>query len=767
MKNLFLFITLILFSINTNAQDTLTINVQSGCKNSVIKETTLTLRSRTGATLQTFSTTNPTVAQNTTDVYWGGFTPFANDPNSYYTVFGSLNPDVSLVEVNTVFECSGGLYESNTNTSVFIDKIPSQITYGMDYTSDSTQFCFYQDSAGIQTSLSCFDCKEDVVDTNTTYTLSGPVTVGGTTTYVLTDSDGNDQTISFTDTNTQRTDAEICAAVAASCNATIGEISYSVNADGDNVASFNFTDNAGVTETREIVFPDVGDGNTSLITKAVDANGAETITHDDGTGVTTDWCVGAKIEDHEGDIINLNCTPTLFNEDILFAENNVNSEGIGLSGNAYSHTDLVGQTTETNRSVEVSSNGSATGNRTKVFSSRNATADGNDSAAFAGNGPTATGASSTATGNLTIASGVASNSAGTNNEAAALNSTTDGGNGNTVEATAPNSSIRGGANNTVKTPSSSIAAGVSGTIDLDSNGGGATNFIGVSGGNSTISGNLVAALNVNSSTFTDELSVSLLSLTASTGSNNETSTFFAGGLSSFTNNNSSSASSFAGISFNDNLASSSIGQNGGDFNNNRNSVNAGSASSSFTGNEQTFTAAGQNQSVTGGLSTVVLGAGAQSTHQYNFLFSSAPGTPFNSAADQEFAVKAVGGFRLRTNNLGTVGVDLQPGGSSWLSVSDSRSKNIISNLSTTMALELLSELDVISYNFKGGKISNAGIKAEQLNEAMEELNVDKKFIGEYNAVAQTDYDALQVAAIQELLKKVKALEAKIKELEND
>ena len=243
MKNFILFILLVVLSINTYAQDTLTVNVQSGCKNSTVKEVNLLLRSSTGATLQTFSTITPTVAQNTADVYWGGFTPFANDPNSYYTVFGSLNPDVSLVEVNTVFECSGGLYESSTNTSVFIDKIPNQITYGMDYTSDSTQFCFYQDSAGIQTSLSCFDCKEDVVDTNTTYTLSAPVTVGGTTTYILTDSDGNDQTISFTDTDTQRTDAEICAAVAANCNAEFVD-----NEDG----TYTFIDNAGNPTTVTI-----------------------------------------------------------------------------------------------------------------------------------------------------------------------------------------------------------------------------------------------------------------------------------------------------------------------------------------------------------------------------------------------------------------------------------------------------------------------------------------------------------------------------------
>lgn len=170
MKNFILFILLVVLSINTYAQDTLTVNVQSGCKNSTVKEVNLLLRSSTGATLQTFSTTNPTVTQNTADVYWGGFTPFANDLNSYYTVFGSLNPNVSLVEVNTVFQCSGGLYESSTNTSVFIDKIPDQITYSI---SDSSF-------------------------------------VNGVKTYTLTDGNGNDQTISFTDTDTKLTEQEVC-----------------------------------------------------------------------------------------------------------------------------------------------------------------------------------------------------------------------------------------------------------------------------------------------------------------------------------------------------------------------------------------------------------------------------------------------------------------------------------------------------------------------------------------------------------------------------
>lgn len=114
------------------------------------------------------------------------------------------------------------------------------------------------------------------MDTNTTYTIGVPVVVGGTKTYVITDSDGNDQIISFTDTDTQRTDLEICAAVAANCNA-----AFSVNLDG----SYTFTDNAGndfpvsftdTNTTYEITGP-TQDANNLIYTHIGSDGSSETI----------------------------------------------------------------------------------------------------------------------------------------------------------------------------------------------------------------------------------------------------------------------------------------------------------------------------------------------------------------------------------------------------------------------------------------------------------------------------------------------------------
>lgn len=135
--------------------------------------------------------------------------------------------------------------------------------------------------------ITACNCGEDVVDTNTTYVVGTPTTINGTTTYIITDSDGNEQTISFTDTNTQRTDAEICAAVAANCNAEISQISYSTNIDGDNVASFDFIDNSGNIVTRSIIFPSGGSDNGDFNITETTINGDENYnishTQSDGT----------------------------------------------------------------------------------------------------------------------------------------------------------------------------------------------------------------------------------------------------------------------------------------------------------------------------------------------------------------------------------------------------------------------------------------------------------------------------------------------------
>lgn len=58
----------------------------------------------------------------------------------------------------------------------------------------------------------------------------------------------------------------------------------------------------------------------------------------------------------------------------------------------------------------------------------------------------------------------------------------------------------------------------------------------------------------------------------------------------------------------------------------------------------------------------------------------APTNVMNSSVNNEFMARFSGGFRLRTNAAGTVGVNLVAGGSSWSSVSSIKTKNLLKTI---------------------------------------------------------------------------------------
>lgn len=307
----------------------------------------------------------------------------------------------------------------------------------------------------------------------------------GTNTYIFDDGFGNTSVINvnevdmdinsvtlagsvvtFISEDSTTTTLDICAIVAANCNSTLtvntdGSLVYvdnagnTVNVPAPPVSTLTVNPDGSVTHVAggvtTIIPPPTG--NTSSITSITDPDGAIIYTHDDGEGNTVDICVGAKIQDHEGTIVNLNCTPTLFNEDIVFApdETNPNSVGIGVSGVDYSHSPLNAVTTETNRGVEVSENSNATQRMSHVRASQSSTASGVRSV---------------------VDSSVAGNATGAMSYVGASNNATASGNNSAVLASTGNS-VAGGARSFVSSSANVQATGAYSSI-IGSNNGTAT-----------------------------------------------------------------------------------------------------------------------------------------------------------------------------------------------------------------------------------------------------------------------------------------------------
>ena len=148
-------------------------------------------------------------------------------------------------------------------------------------------------------------------------------------------------------------------------------------------------------------------------------------------GISQPFCVGAKLQDHSGAIVNLDCTPTVFNEDISISDDtNINTTGIGVSGAEFSDSNIALSTTETNRGVIISQDG---------------TVSAPWGVTIAGTSQTASGARSLAQGNLTISSGSAAVAINTRSRASGGQSFSQGFDGEAVSILAHNMTSRPGA----------------------------------------------------------------------------------------------------------------------------------------------------------------------------------------------------------------------------------------------------------------------------------------------------------------------------------
>jgi trimeric autotransporter adhesin len=199
-----------------------------------------------------------------------------------------------------------------------------------------------------------------------------------------------------------------------------------------------------------------------------------------------------------------------------------------------------------------------------------------------------------------------------------------------------------------------------------------------------------------------------------------------------------------------NVASAQFASVGGGQSNLAN--NTGAAVAGGSGN----TASGLYAAVPGGLSNTASGsyafaAGrqAKATHAGSLLLADSSAFDFNSAAANEFAVRAVGGTRVITAISGTgvptAGVTIAAGGGSWSTLSDRAAKDDLTAVDGDAVLARLVAMPVYTWRYKTEQSGalHMGPTAQDFHAAFGLGDSDKH-------ITTVDADGIALAAIKAL-----------------
>jgi hypothetical protein len=147
-------------------------------------------------------------------------------------------------------------------------------------------------------------------------------------------------------------------------------------------------------------------------------------------------------------------------------------------------------------------------------------------------------------------------------------------------------------------------------------------------------------------------------------------------------------------------------------------------------------------------------------HHGAFLYADSKDLEFHSAAANEFAVRATGGFRFltATDMAGnpSAGTRLPSRSGSWESFSDRNAKTSLATVDRYQILEHLSRLPITTWSYKTQMphVRHLGPTAQDFYESFG-LGVDDKYI------SMVDADGVALAAIQGLYGLVKEKEGQI------
>ena len=153
-------------------------------------------------------------------------------------------------------------------------------------------------------------------------------------------------------------------------------------------------------------------------------------------------------------------------------------------------------------------------------------------------------------------------------------------------------------------------------------------------------------------------------------------------------------------------------------------------------------------------------ARVEAIHSGAFLYADSNDADFASAAADEFAVRATGGFRLVTaidgNGTPVAGVELAPGSGSWSALSDREVKDHVSPVDGFQVLTLLTELPISTWNYvtQDPSIRHLGPMAQDFHTAFGLGESDRH-------ISAVDADGVALAAIQGLYKLVQEKDAQL------
>jgi hypothetical protein len=137
-----------------------------------------------------------------------------------------------------------------------------------------------------------------------------------------------------------------------------------------------------------------------------------------------------------------------------------------------------------------------------------------------------------------------------------------------------------------------------------------------------------------------------------------------------------------------------------------------------------------------------------------------------ASANNQFSARYAGGYRLYSNATMSVGVQIAAGGNSWTVISDSTKKELVCPADGNLFLTRINKMRLGSWNYRGQDprtFRHYGPMAQDFYAAFGHDALGT--IGNDSTINQADFDGINLIAIQALYRRVLALEAENRALQ--
>lgn len=170
---------------------------------------------------------------------------------------------------------------------------------------------------------------------------------------------------------------------------------------------------------------------------------------------------------------------------------------------------------------------------------------------------------------------------------------------------------------------------------------------------------------------------------------------------------------------------------------------------------------GGEANVAGGRYSLAAGFRAHAAHVGSFVWADSTDRELASAADDSVTFRASGGTAFYSDTNGTAGVWLQPGATSWSSLSDRNVKKDVQSVDSRAVLDKLSAVPVQQWRYQweaSDAVPHLGPMAQDFKAAFYPGRDDK-------TITTQEIDGVALAAIQGLNQIVREKEQRIRDLE--